>query len=352
MKKPFIDRARITAKGGRGGDGCVSFRREKYIPRGGPDGGHGGDGGSVYLEASEQVGTLIPFYYRPLLRAEKGHPGQGKNKHGRRGKTIVRQVPLGTLVVNDETGNIVGDLVEAGQRCQLARGGKGGRGNASFATSTRRAPRIAEKGEPGEEGVFNLELKLLATVGLIGYPNAGKSTLLSRISHAHPRIAAYPFTTLSPSLGIVTDPGDGYQTITVADIPGLIDGAHKNVGLGHEFLRHIERSLVLLFILDMAGVDGRSPVEDYGNLRRELELYKPELAAKPFLVAANKMDLPGTEDRYRDFLYSSHLPASRVLPISALKGEGLAELKRAIFEMVERGKEQELINGAEVGVDK
>ena len=312
----------------------MSFRREKYVPRGGPDGGGGGDGGSVYLEASEQVGTLIPFYYRPLLKAENGHPGQGKGKQGRRGKTIVRQVPLGTLVMNDETGEIIDDLVETGQRVLLGSGGKGGRGNASFATSTRRAPRIAEKGKAGEDGVFTLELKLLATVGLVGYPNAGKSTLLSRISHAHPRIAAYPFTTLSPTLGIVANPADSYQTITIADIPGLIDGAHKNVGLGHEFLRHIERSRVLLLLLDMAGVDGRLPADDYFHLRHELELHKPELAAKQFMVVANKMDLPEAGDKFRDFLRSSRLPASRVLQISALEGEGLTELKKAVFDLV------------------
>jgi GTPase len=333
LKKSFIDRAKITVKAGRGGDGCVSFRREKYVPRGGPDGGGGGEGGSVYLETDEQVGTLLAYSYQPLLRAENGRPGEGKKKQGRRGKSIDRMVPCGTLIIDEETGKIVADLVEPGRRLCLARGGKGGRGNSSFATSTRRAPRIAEKGEPGDEGVYYLELKLLAAVGLVGYPNAGKSTLLSSISHANPRIASYPFTTLSPALGIVTDPVDGYRRITVADIPGLIDGAHRNVGLGHEFLRHIERSRVLLFVLDMAGSDGRCPADDYKSLLRELNLYKSNLAEKPFLIAANKMDLPGADEAYREFIASSSVSASRVFPVSALEGKGLEELKAALFEI-------------------
>ena len=333
MKKSFIDRARITVKAGRGGDGCVSFRREKFVPRGGPDGGEGGNGGDVCLEASEDVGSLLPFYYQPLLKAENGRPGEGKKKHGRRGKSIVRKVPCGTLVRDSESEKLVADLVEPGQRITLARGGKAGRGNSSFASSTRQAPRIAEKGEPGEEGIFDLELKLLATVGLVGYPNAGKSTLLSRISHAHPRIAAYPFTTLNPTLGIVYDPAEGYRRVTVADIPGLIEGAHNNVGLGHEFLRHIERSRILLFVIDMAGSDGHLPIDDYGNLLKELELYNPELAARPSLIAANKMDLPGAEEAYRDFLASPETPDSLIFPISALERRGLKKLKEALFEM-------------------
>ncbi|MFH1038786.1 MAG: GTPase ObgE [PVC group bacterium] len=335
LKKSFIDRARITARGGRGGDGCLSFRREKYVPRGGPDGGDGGDGGSVHLEASVHPGSLLPFCYRPLLAAGDGGHGQGKDKKGKNGKPLLRPVPLGTLVRDAETEEIIADLMEAGQQLLLARGGKGGRGNARFATSTRRAPRITEKGEAGEERVFTLELKLPAAVGLVGYPNAGKSTLLSAISRAHPRIAAYPFTTLIPSLGIVTDPEMGYRTITAVDIPGLIDGAHKNIGLGHAFLRHIERCRLLVFVLDMAGADGRRPADDYAGLRRELELHKPELIARPFLIAANKMDLPGAEEAYRGFVRSSRLSASRVLPISALKKEGLDELKRALFAEAE-----------------
>ncbi len=257
---------------------------------------------------------------------------------GRNGRDLIRQVPLGTLVCRAESGDFVADLVSDGERLLLARGGKGGRGNSSFATSTRRAPRIAEKGKPGEEGVFTLELKLLAAVGLVGYPNAGKSTLISGISNAHPRIAAYPFTTLSPSLGIVRDPDGVSESITAADIPGLIEGAHRNVGLGHAFLRHVERSRLLLFVLDMAGADGRRPEEDYARLRRELELYKDELAARPFLIAANKMDLPGAEKAYRSFLRSTRLSPSRVLPISALKKEGLTELKKALFHFVREDK--------------
>lgn len=338
LKKSFIDRAKITVKAGRGGNGCVSFRREKYVPRGGPDGGNGGEGGSVYLEASDQVGTLVAFAYQPLLKADNGRPGEGKKKQGRRGKSIVGKVPCGTLVRDWESEKIVADLVESGQRICLARGGKGGRGNASFASSIRRAPRIAEKGEPGEECVYYLELKLLADVGLVGYPNAGKSTLLSVISHAHPRIAPYPFTTLNPALGIVNDPDGDFRTITVADIPGLIDGAHRNIGLGHEFLRHIERSIILLFVLDICGNEGRQPLDDYNSLMHELELYKSSLVEKPFLIAANKMDLPGTEKAYRKFIQSSNLPVSRVFPVSALEKTGLYELKKALFKMKEEGE--------------
>jgi GTPase len=340
LKKPFIDRARISVRAGRGGNGCVSFRREKYVPRGGPDGGRGGAGGDVILEASEQVGGLTAFYYRPLLQAAEGGHGRGKKMTGAAGKSLVRTVPLGTVVRRADSGEVIADLVEKSQRVILARGGKGGRGNASFATSTNRAPRISEPGEPGEEGVFELELKILAEVGLVGYPNAGKSTLISRISRARPRIAPYPFTTLFPCPGMVEDPEGFRDPITVADIPGLIKDAHRGVGLGHAFLRHIERSRVLLYIIDMAGVDDRDPFDDYTNLRRELELHQPELTARSFLVAANKMDLAPAGEEYRRFIRRTGLPAGRVFPVSALKGEGLEKLIRELFLLVSKEKQK------------
>ncbi len=345
MKKPFIDRARISVQAGRGGNGCVSFRREKYVPRGGPDGGRGGDGGDVVLEASPQVGGLTAFQYRPLLRAPDGGPGRGQGMTGADGKDLVRPVPRGTVVRRAGSGEIIADLVEEGQRAILARGGRGGRGNASFATSTNRAPRVSEPGEPGEEGDFELELKILAEVGMVGYPNAGKSTLITRISRARPRIAPYPFTTLSPHPGMVADPEGVRDPITVADIPGLIKDAHRGVGLGHDFLRHIERSRVLLYVLDMAGVDGREPFDDYTNLRRELELHRPDLATRPFLVAANKMDLAEALAGYRRFLRRAGIPPDRVLAVSALQGEGLQELVRALFRLVGEERKTQLEAG-------
>ncbi len=330
---------RISVRAGQGGDGCVSFRREKYVPRGGPDGGRGGAGGDVILEASDQVGGLTPFYYRPLLRAGSGGHGRGKKMTGRDGERLVRQVPLGTVVRRADSGEVIADLVKAGERVVLARGGRGGRGNASFATSVNRAPRNSEPGQPGEEGEFELELKILAEVGLVGYPNAGKSTLISRISRARPRVAPYPFTTLAPHPGMVEDP-DGERTpITVADIPGLVEGAHRDVGLGHQFLRHIERSRVLLFVIDIAGVDGRDPAEDYLHLRRELELHQPQLLTRPVLVAANKMDLEAAAGGYRLFLRRADIPPESVFPVSALRGEGLEELVRALFRLVPEEEE-------------
>jgi len=338
LKRPFIDRARISARAGRGGNGCVSFRREKYVPRGGPDGGRGGAGGDVILEASRQVGDLVAFQYRPQLKAADGGHGRGKQMTGADGEDLVRPVPLGTVVRRAGSGEELADLVEENQRVVLARGGRGGRGNASYATSTNRAPRISEPGEEGEEGDFELELKILAEVGLVGYPNAGKSTLITGISRARPRIAPYPFTTLSPHPGMVEDPEGFRDPISVADIPGLVEDAHRGVGLGHRFLRHIERSRVLLYVIDMAGTDGRDPFEDYNSLRRELELHRENLSGRPFLVAANKMDLASAAEGYRRFLGRSGLGPDRVPAVSALKGEGLGELVRALFRLVGEGK--------------
>ncbi len=253
---------------------------------------------------------------------------------GRDGEQLVRPVPPGTVVRRAGSGEVIADLVKPGQRLILARGGRGGRGNASFATSVNRAPRTSEPGQPGEEGDFELELKILAEVGLVGYPNAGKSTLISRISRARPRIAPYPFTTLAPYPGMVEDPEDVRPPIAVADIPGLVEGAHRDVGLGHQFLRHIERSRVLLFVIDIAGVDGRDPAEDYLHLRRELELHQPELVTRPALVAANKMDLETAAGGYRRFLRKTEITPEAVFPVSALQGDGLEELVRALFRLV------------------
>ena len=339
MKKKFIDRVEINAQAGRGGNGCLSFRREKFVPRGGPDGGNGGKGGSVFLVASDQVFTLIDFYYRPRLQAGNGAHGRGKKKAGKEGRDLLIMVPRGTAVKDPTTGRVLGDLIENDQKLRLVRGGRGGRGNASFATATRQAPRIAKEGEEGEAGVYLLELKLIADIGLVGYPNAGKSTLISRISHARPRIAAYPFTTLSPVLGIVE--GDDFGRLTLADIPGLIEGAHRNAGLGHDFLRHIERTRAILYVLDMAGVDGRSPLKDFHDLHRELKLHSRELIEKPFLVAANKMDLPEARANLRVFIRSIDFGPERVFPISALECEGLDELKTALFRLLETTEKPE-----------
>ncbi|MGQ9497351.1 MAG: GTPase ObgE [Desulfotomaculales bacterium] len=319
----FYDEARIYVKGGDGGNGCVAFRREKYVPRGGPAGGDGGSGGSVVLRADPQLATLIDLRYRRHYKAERGGHGMGKNMHGRDGEDLVLRVPVGTVVRDAATGEVLADLVEDGQQVVVARGGRGGRGNARFATSTRQAPAFAEKGEPGEEKWLKLELKLLADAGLIGFPNAGKSTILARVSAARPKIADYPFTTLAPYLGVVRA-GEG-ESFVLADIPGLIEGAHQGAGLGHRFLRHIERTRLLVHVVDVAGSGGRDPVEDFAVINRELAAYDPELALRPQVVAANKIDLPGAAKnlaRLREALGERY----EVYPVSALTGEGLDRL--------------------------
>ena len=284
----FVDRVKVKVRGGRGGHGCVSFRREKYVPFGGPDGGDGGNGGDVIFEASISEMNLNPLRYLNHYEGENGIGGMGKGRHGKNGKDKVVVVPPGTVVKDIETGEIIFDLDKPGVRFTAARGGKGGRGNTHFVSSTNRAPRRKEDGTEGEAFEFELELKIIADAGLVGYPNAGKSSLLEALTNAKPETAAYPFTTLHPHVGIIEY--DDYYKLTMADIPGLIEGAHENVGLGHDFLRHIERTKVLIYVLDMAGTDGRTPWEDLEKLKYELDMYQPNLSKRSAFIIANKMD--------------------------------------------------------------
>ncbi|MFA0777150.1 MAG: hypothetical protein PVTTEEND_000864 [Candidatus Fervidibacter sp.] len=327
----FVDEAVIHVKAGNGGNGCVAFRREKFVPRGGPAGGDGGRGGHVILLADPSVKTLVDLHLQRTYKAENGQHGQGSNKHGADGKDLVIRVPVGTVIYDAETGELLADLVKPGQRVVEARGGRGGRGNAAFATPTRQTPVFAELGEPGEERTLRLELKLLADVGIIGYPNVGKSTLISRISAARPKIADYPFTTLVPNLGTVRV--DNFSFV-VADLPGLIEGAHKGVGLGHQFLRHAERTLLLLHMVDIAAVEGRDPICDFETINEELRLYSPELAKKPQVVVANKMDLPNAPENLRRCLPYWRQRGYEVFAISALTGEGIEPLVYRMAELV------------------
>ncbi len=340
----FVDQVKIYVEAGNGGAGCVSFRREKYVPRGGPDGGDGGDGGDVILIADPQVHTLYDFHHQVHFKAENGRPGRGKKMKGKDGEDLILRVPVGTVVKDAETGEILGDLVKPGQRLLVAKGGKGGRGNAHFATPTRQAPRFAEPGTPGERRWLILELKLIADVGLVGLPNAGKSTFLSVVTSARPKIADYPFTTLEPNLGVVYLP-DG-ETFVVADIPGLIEGAHRGVGLGHDFLRHIERTRVLLFILDISR--DREIVRDFELLREELRLYNPSLLEKPFLIALNKIDLLPEGKRLTEVeelraLFPEELRL-KIYPISAVTGEGIRPLLYALAELIKEARKEENYN--------
>lgn len=329
----FLDTARIYAKGGDGGHGAVSFRREKYVPAGGPDGGDGGRGGDVILQVDPGLGTLLDFKYRTHYRAQNGQHGRGSNMHGRRGRDLIVKVPPGTAVKDEATGEYLADLTEPEQTVVVARGGRGGRGNAQFKTPVRRAPRFAEKGEPGEERWIILELRVIADVGLVGLPNAGKSTLLARISAARPKIAHYPFTTLTPNLGVVAL-GEG-QSFVVADIPGLVEGAHAGVGLGHDFLRHVERTRVLIHVVDVSGLEGRDPVADFRAVNEELRLYRPELAERKQLVAANKLDLEEARQNLPAFREAVEALGYKVFPVSAATGEGLEPLLHAAWEALQ-----------------
>lgn len=327
----FIDEAKFFVRGGDGGRGCVSFLREKFIPKGGPDGGDGGNGGSVYLEASNKLLSLNDFHYRSHFIAENGVPGMGKKKHGRAGKDKTVHVPLGSLVKDAESGEVLADLVAEGDRFIAARGGLGGRGNVRFATAQNRAPRRATPGQPGEERWLRLELKLLADVGLIGLPNAGKSTLLSKLSAARPKIAGYPFTTLEPQLGILKFDYDNFPCV-IADIPGLIEGAHQGVGLGHKFLRHIERTKVLLHVIDAAGEDDE-PWQNFQTLENELRQYKDELADRQRFIVLNKIDAIDKE-RLAELTAQFKGHGLEVMAVSALEGIGLAELKDKLAEIM------------------
>jgi GTP-binding protein len=333
MEKDFLDSIKINVKAGGGGDGCISFRREKYVPKGGPDGGRGGNGGNVILRADGNLYTLQDYRYKVHYKAQRGAHGQGSMRDGARGEDLFLRVPRGTLIYDGASGELLADLVEDGQEIIIARGGAGGRGNASFTSSFIKAPRIAEKGEPGEEKWLRLELKLLADIGIVGFPNAGKSTLLSKISRAAPRIADYPFTTINPNLGThITEKG---ERIIVADIPGLLEGAHEGKGLGHKFLRHIERTKVIIHLIDLAQADPADPLSSYDTIRSELRAYSPALSERPEVVGGNKTDLAQAQ---------AVLPAMRsalmkrgiaLIPLSARSSEGVEDLMRAAIAALE-----------------
>ena len=331
----FVDEVVIKTRAGDGGNGCASFRREKFIPFGGPSGGDGGLGGDVVLLGSHDVNNLIDYKYKPHWEAARGENGRSKDQNGHSGRPAILKVPLGTVVTNEETGETLGEVTQEGQRLVLCKGGTGGWGNLHFKTSTNRAPRRANPGLPGEHGVFRLVLKSIADIGLVGYPNAGKSSLTNHITNARPKMAPYPFTTLQPQVGVIEFP-DLYERITLADVPGLIEGAHENRGLGHRFLRHIERCALLLLIIDMAGVDNRDPSDDYKHLLSELKLYDPAILKKPRLVAANKMDLPEAAANLRRFRRKHKVD---VLEISCLDESGLNDLRLELLRRVRNGGE-------------
>ena len=348
----FVDRVKVFAQAGKGGRGSVSFRREKFVPKGGPDGGDGGRGGDVILRADRHVDNLANLFYEPIIKAKNGGHGMGKKMAGRAGANKTVKIPVGTIVWRAEDGerlmsnaqhptlksdqsairdpqsemDLVVDLTRDAEEFVLCLGGAGGKGNVHFKSSRNRAPRQYTEGEEGEQGNFLFELRTIADAGLVGYPNAGKSTLLRKISAARPKVAAYPFTTLHPIIGVMELPG--YRRATIADIPGLIEGAHRGLGLGHEFLRHITRCRVLVFVIDVGGSEGRNPIEDLQNLRREIDLYDPALSSRRWLIVANKMDLPDAEKNLRAL--QERFPRITIVPTSAAKGDGIAELKETL----------------------
>jgi GTPase len=344
----FVDRIKVLAQAGNGGRGCVSFRREKFVPKGGPDGGDGGRGGDVILRADRHVDNLAGLFYEPIIKAKNGTHGKGKKMAGRAAANKIVKVPVGTMVWQAEQKrslsnsdqsairnpqsemDLIVDLVRDGEEFVLCRGGEGGKGNVHFKSSRNRAPRQYTEGEEGEHGDFLLELRTIADAGLVGYPNAGKSTLLRKLSAARPKVAPYPFTTLHPVVGVMELPG--YRHATIADIPGLIEGAHRGLGLGHEFLRHITRCPILIFVIDVAGSEGRSPVEDLQNLRKEIDLYDPMLSSRPWLIVANKMDLPDANENLE--MLREKFPKITIVPISAANGEGIDRLKQALAERI------------------
>jgi GTP-binding protein len=326
----FYDEVKVNFNAGKGGDGCFSFRRAKYEPKGGPDGGNGGRGGDVYVVGDENVADLTAYHFKPGWKARNGEPGRGSNQYGAKGEDIELKLPVGTVVVDMETEEPVAEVLEHGSRVLLLEGGEGGKGNTVFKSSTNQAPREFTLGKPGELGAYRLIVKTIADVGLIGFPNAGKSTLLNMITNAHPKTGAYPFTTLFPTVGVLEYPEE-YERITVADIPGLVEGASDNRGLGHRFLKHVERCKVMLIMVDMQGTDEREPVSDLRILQNELKLYKAALARKPVLVAANKMDEPDAPAKLVAFKKKcSH----DLYPISCVSDEGFEPLKAALLEAV------------------
>jgi GTP-binding protein len=335
----FYDKAKVNLKAGDGGSGCVAMRREKYVPEGGPWGGDGGRGGSIILEADEGLNTLVDFRYKRHFKGERGQHGMGKGMHGHSGADLTLRVPVGTIVRNAETGEFIADINKPGQKVVVAKGGRGGRGNMRFATAQNKAPTIAEKGEPGDELWISLELKLIADVGLVGFPNAGKSTIISSVSAAKPKIADYPFTTIVPNLGVVKV-SDG-ESFVMADIPGLIEGAHTGIGLGHEFLRHVERTRVLIHVLDTAGTEGRDPLEDFHVINKELEQYDKKIAGRPMVIAANKLDIPEAEEnleRLKEELGDKY----EIFPVSAVTGQGLDKLVSKVAQMLKEIPKEEL----------
>ncbi|MFI5337167.1 MAG: GTPase ObgE [Opitutales bacterium] len=334
----FIDETTIKVRAGDGGRGCISFRREKFEPWGGPNGGDGGKGGDVVLRGDDDQNNLIDFKYKPHWNAERGEHGLGKDCNGREGRAAILRVPLGTVVYDLATGAVVTEILEDGHEFILCHGGKGGFGNTRFKSSINRAPRQNGPGEPGELGEYRLELKSIADVGLVGFPNAGKSSLTGLITKARPKVAAYPFTTLQPQIGVIEYPEE-YQRLVVADVPGLIAGASENKGLGHRFLRHIERCALLLIILDMAGTDTRDPRDDYKQLLRELELYNPALLTKPRLVAANKMDEDAAVTNLKKF--KTRYKTAELVPISCLSEVGIPRLKKELLKRVHRLRRKE-----------
>jgi GTP-binding protein len=328
----FIDEVRVWVKAGDGGNGCMAFRREKFVPRGGPSGGDGGRGGDIYFVANPHYNTLLHFRFNPEHRAERGRHGEGSNRSGREGDSMELPVPVGTVIHDEESGALLHDFTEAGDKFLVARGGRGGRGNQHFATPTHQAPTEHEPGKPGQERRLRLELKLLADVGLVGFPNAGKSTLISRISAAKPKIADYPFTTLEPNLGVVRLPND--RTFVVADIPGLIEGAHEGAGLGIQFLRHIERTKLLLHLVDVSEFSGRDPVDDLKVILKELESFSEGLLQKPMIVVATKTDVTQDTDRIQRLKRAVTRRKMTFHKISAVTGEGLQELLFAVGERI------------------